>query len=478
MKKNLLFLCLLVFQASTLFAQVPNAFSYQGVARDISGLPLAAKTISIRASIINTSSTGTAVYVETHNAVTNAFGLFTLSIGLGTPSTGTFAAIDWSVNTKFLMIEMDVLGGSNYTLAGTTQILSVPYAQYAKNSTPQTLAITGSNLSISGGNSIALPASSGGKTFVTLSGSITDAEAVTKLANEAGANTQVISIVNCTQLTTVDLSTYTSLYSLTITENTALTSVNLSGLQEIANDLIVENNASLTSLSLPALTLVGSGISITHNSNLSTINLPNLETANLKLEAANLQTANLPALTTLSISKLTKGQLKITGAPLLTSLSLPLWNGSEISLTYTGLSSLALPSAIATDIYISNSPLSSFTANALIKGTINITNITNISSLNFPAFTTITAGGINIYGLSTLNNVSLPVLSTVNGNLSIIGALSSANVNAILAKLVGCGPSYTGGNINLSQTPSAAPTGQGLTDKTTLTNRGNNVITN
>jgi hypothetical protein len=474
MKKILLFLCLLVFQASTLFAQVPNAFSYQGVARDISGLPLAAKTISIRASIINTSSTGTAVYVETHNAVTNAFGLFTLSIGLGTPSTGTFAAIDWSVNTKFLMIEMDVLGGSNYTLAGTTQILSVPYAQYAKNSTPQTLAITGSNLSISGGNSIALPASSGGKTFVTLSGSITDAEAVTKLANEAGANTQVISIVNCTQLTTVDLSTYTSLYSLTITENTALTSVNLSGLQEIANDLIVENNASLTSLSLPALTLVGSGIGITHNSNLSTINLPNLETANL--------TVSLPALTTVSISKLAKGQLSILGAPLLTSLSLPLWNGSEISLTYTGLSSVALPSAIATDIFISNSPISSFTANALVKGSINIIS-TNITTLNFPAFTTM-IGGLNINGGSTLNNVSLPVLSNyttaVNGilSLSITGALSSANVNAILAKLVGFGPSFIPQNINLLQIPPAAPTGQGLTDKATLTARGIYVSTN
>src|SRR3954465_13615404 len=105
MKKILFLVSLCVLQASNLFAQVPNAFSYQGVARDIAGQPLASKTISIRASILNTSATGTAVYEETHNATTNAFGLFTLSIGSGTPITGTFAAIDWAVNTKFLKIE-------------------------------------------------------------------------------------------------------------------------------------------------------------------------------------------------------------------------------------------------------------------------------------------------------------------------------------------------------------------------------------
>ena len=110
MKKKLLLFAFNLLLTVGLQAQVPNAFSYQGVARNVTGQSLANQAISIRASILNTSATGTIVYEETHAATTNSLGLLTLSIGSGNAITGPFVAIDWSINTKFLKIEMDATG--------------------------------------------------------------------------------------------------------------------------------------------------------------------------------------------------------------------------------------------------------------------------------------------------------------------------------------------------------------------------------
>ncbi len=113
------------------FAQAPQSFNYQGLARDNAGAAMATKTISVKATILDGTATGTSVYSETFSPSTNAFGLFTLGIGSGTPVAGTFSAIKWSTGNKFLKIEVDPNGGSSYALSGTTQLLSVPYAMYA-----------------------------------------------------------------------------------------------------------------------------------------------------------------------------------------------------------------------------------------------------------------------------------------------------------------------------------------------------------
>ncbi|MDB9721242.1 DUF1566 domain-containing protein, partial [Winogradskyella sp.] len=56
----------------------------------------------------------------------------TLEIGTGTPVTGTFAAIDWATGPYFIKTEIDPTGGTSYTITGTSQLLSVPYALHAK----------------------------------------------------------------------------------------------------------------------------------------------------------------------------------------------------------------------------------------------------------------------------------------------------------------------------------------------------------
>ena len=129
MKHFLLFFLLI---PTLVFSQVPQGVGYQAVATDLNGVELINQAISIQASVISSSATGTIEWQETHNTSTDTFGLFNLTIGQGT-STGngaqtSFADISWGTNTHFLKIEMDVLGGTNYSFMGTNQMMSVPYA--------------------------------------------------------------------------------------------------------------------------------------------------------------------------------------------------------------------------------------------------------------------------------------------------------------------------------------------------------------
>jgi hypothetical protein len=115
------------------FAQAPQGISYQAVAFDTSGNPVTNSNVGVRISILDNSATGTLVYEETHTKTTNAQGLFNLNIGQGTPSSGSFSEINWGINTKFLKVEVDPNGGTNYNITGTNQLMSVPYALYAEN---------------------------------------------------------------------------------------------------------------------------------------------------------------------------------------------------------------------------------------------------------------------------------------------------------------------------------------------------------
>ena len=114
------------------FAQAPEKFTYQAVVRNASNSLIANAQVSVRVSILQGSANGSAVYVETQTATTNANGLMTLSIGGGSVQQGTFANIDWASGPFFLKTETDPNGGSNYSVTTTQQLLSVPYALYAK----------------------------------------------------------------------------------------------------------------------------------------------------------------------------------------------------------------------------------------------------------------------------------------------------------------------------------------------------------
>jgi hypothetical protein len=134
MKRFLPLFIIFLFCVISSLAQAPRGINYQGVARDSEGNPLTTKNISVRIGILKNSSSGEVEYSETHKPQTNQFGLFTLVIGQGTKITGDFAFISWAIGTKWLQVEIDPNGGDTFTLAGSQQLMTVPYAFYAEYS--------------------------------------------------------------------------------------------------------------------------------------------------------------------------------------------------------------------------------------------------------------------------------------------------------------------------------------------------------
>jgi microcystin-dependent protein len=101
------------------------------VIRNSGGELVKSSNVGLQISILEGSATGTEVFVETFNKITNENGMLTLEIGGGTPVIGSMSEIDWSAGVFYLKTETDLTGGTNYTIEGTGQLLSVPYAIYA-----------------------------------------------------------------------------------------------------------------------------------------------------------------------------------------------------------------------------------------------------------------------------------------------------------------------------------------------------------
>ena len=114
--------------------QVPEKMSYQAVVRNTTNNLVTNQPVGMQISILQGSATGTAVYVETQTPISNANGLVTLEIGGGTIVSGNMATINWANGPYFIKTETDPTGGSSYTITGTSQLLSAPYALYAKTS--------------------------------------------------------------------------------------------------------------------------------------------------------------------------------------------------------------------------------------------------------------------------------------------------------------------------------------------------------
>lgn len=119
---------------TSVFAQAPEKMSYQAVVRDGNNALVTSSSVGMQISILQGSVTGTTVYSETQTPTSNANGLVSLEIGDGTVVSGDFTTIDWANGPYFIKTETDPTGGTNYTITGTSQLLSVPYALHANNS--------------------------------------------------------------------------------------------------------------------------------------------------------------------------------------------------------------------------------------------------------------------------------------------------------------------------------------------------------
>lgn len=131
MRITLTILLLVTLCMSEALAQSPPYINYQGVARDRSGTVLQDHALGLRISVLKDGPTGQVAYSERHQVITNDFGMFTLQIGGGELRQGALDALPWGKHSYWLQVEMDEQGGSNYSLLGASQLLSVPYAFHA-----------------------------------------------------------------------------------------------------------------------------------------------------------------------------------------------------------------------------------------------------------------------------------------------------------------------------------------------------------
>jgi hypothetical protein len=128
---------LAIFASTTIFAQAPQGFNYQATVRNNSGQLLLNQIVLVKFNVYQNSATGTLVYSENQTANTDDLGHINLVVGQGTPTSGTFSSINWGNGSYYLGIELNT--GSGYVAMGTTQLMSVPYALYAQNSSSPTL---------------------------------------------------------------------------------------------------------------------------------------------------------------------------------------------------------------------------------------------------------------------------------------------------------------------------------------------------
>ena len=130
--KSWIFLMFILFSINS-YSQSPEKFTYQSIVRNADGLVLKSSDIGIRISVLKNSNNGVSVYTESHTTSSNKNGLVTLLIGEGT-SSDSFSAIDWSTGQYYLKVELDPMGGIDYSIEQSSQLLSVPYALYSSRS--------------------------------------------------------------------------------------------------------------------------------------------------------------------------------------------------------------------------------------------------------------------------------------------------------------------------------------------------------
>ncbi|MEM7372721.1 MAG: hypothetical protein AAF587_29130 [Bacteroidota bacterium] len=131
MKSYLLFLIILCLSPLLLLSQ--DGISFQAIARDNASVPLANKNIDVQFTIHRGTPTGAVEYRELHSLSTDAFGLFSVSIGQGSPNHGAYNSISWDDNqSRFVQVEIDA--GAGYVDLGTTEMMRVPFAYHSETS--------------------------------------------------------------------------------------------------------------------------------------------------------------------------------------------------------------------------------------------------------------------------------------------------------------------------------------------------------
>lgn len=469
-------------------AQTPEQISYQAVARNSSGQVIQNQMIGIKLDLRQGSAAGAIVFSETHNKITNQLGLFTL--GIGSVNTVAFSAINWENGPMFLEVSIDPNGGSSYTSMGAQQLLSVPYALYAKkaagvnlnagsgisinsgtitNTAPnQTVNISGSgvtgsypNYTVTATNSFSTNISSGNSNLnVNKVGTDFTLTTVTPTLDVIGGS--ITGAYPSQTLTIPNGISYTSGIGISITSGTVITNtapnqtVNING-DGATSVLGTYPNYTVSSIASPTTTLLqGDNILLNQFGNTYTISAPGYS---ISLPAGN-------------IAQITNGISTSTALISPTNLSLGGVNnnllsagGNTISLnTYSAGNGIAI-SGSAPNLIISNlAPAITPTISGTGVATVN--NVAPNYTVNVPMSTYNNNSGVFTTGTQTM--LVAPTLSIV-GNVLRSGPPS--NTVTITIPTLSYTPTSSEGTIFLGTQSAIVP-------NYTLTNNSNTITLN
>ena len=277
MKKIVTILATVLLSVS-LWAQAPQSFSYQAVIRGGNNVLVANKPVGMKISLLQGSEKGKAVYVETHKPTSNDNGLVSIAIGGGTKDASSiaFASIDWSKGPYFVQTETDVTGGTNYSLTGVSQLLSVPYAMYAGNGVSNggyigqmnywdgmswvqiSKGTDSSNLVLEKGIPTWKKESNNysdnlGKSNIYISGELSNEEAQNRINKDCGSNTQGITITGTKNITDLIIPSLSDVISIDISNNKKLNSVVFKNIKTVLSNITISGNNNLKLVDLNEL---------------------------------------------------------------------------------------------------------------------------------------------------------------------------------------------------------------------------------
>lgn len=399
-----------------------------------------------------------AAYIETHSTTTNENGLVTIEVGGGSVQTGNFASIEWGNGTYFIKTETDPEGGSNYTISGTSQLLSVPYALYAASSKFQ------------------------GRITIYLTGDITDTEAAAKVAAEAGPNTENIYIVDTTVLTSLNIPGIEYLINLQVRNNTSLQALAINDVKSINAELNVVSIDPSFNLSLAGCTDISGKFTLDLKSDFAMPSLTKIN-ASISLSAANLNFPALQSINSTSASFNATGSIDLPVVSVLKGdnaqtaaindsrfsyiapqVSLGIADASTHALYFSKCTNINLPSLTqVAEINISdcvnvNLPsliqvgklfLTNSSSNlvphtlqlalpALVSGNVYIDYTSYLTSASFPSFNSGILSVSDCFGLTSLTipNFSTGTLSVMNSDA--LPSLTAAGFTSGILNVQGC----------------------------------------
>jgi hypothetical protein len=250
-----------------------------------------------------------------------------------------------------------------------------------------------------------------------------------------------------------------------------LTSVSFDDLSGVVVTLGCFNMAGVTSFSCPSLKCVGGGFTLTALPLAVSVNFDSLV-----MVGGNFAIGTMASLTTLSFPALKGVSGNFTPATMasLTTLSFP---------ALKGVAGTVQPATMASLTTLSFPALEDVGVNFVVSSMASLTTISAPAMVAYGGTVTLN---------SALGNVTSLILGTIGTLKIVMGAtinvsgqkLDVTSVNALLALLVSLdGTNGTtlwgsGKTLTINGGTNAAPTGQGITDKTTLQARGATITTN